>query len=133
MSSYDGGGQTSPTQSNAHSTGRYSPTLTHAGTDVSAHTTANSSAGPQSAFLKVKIFHSNSDDLIAIRVSPRITHSQLLEKVRDRLGSEITTLRYSEKGTPMTQKAEKELITIMDDEDLRGWVADNSKLVLYAY
>lgn len=86
-------------------------------------------AGPTSQFLKVKIFHSTSDDLIAIRVSPRITHNQLLEKVRDRLGSEITQLRYSLGGGGR----EKEMFTIQDDEDMREWVANNSKLVLYAY
>lgn len=120
---YTGGTNRSPTQS--------SDALAHGGTDAGR---SSSGAGPTSQFLKVKIFHSNSDDLIAIRVSPRITHHQLVEKVRDRLGNEIRELRYSLKGAPSGGgRAAPEMITIHDDEDLREWVANNSKLVLYAY
>lgn len=92
------------------------------------HTQSRDGNIPQSQFLKVKIFHSNTDDLIAIRVSPRITHNQLLEKVRDRLGDDITQLRYEAEGG-----GRKEMVVIGDDRDLRDWVEENSKLVLFAW
>lgn len=82
------------------------------------------------------MFHADSDDLIAIRVSPRITYLQLLDKIRDRLGKDISELKY----TPATKEirermklGEREMATVQDDEDLREWVAENAKLVLYAY
>jgi len=136
VSSYDGIIQSSPTRSapypggTSRSPAQSSDALAYGGDPGRS----SSGAGPTSQFLKVKIFHSNSDDLIAIRVSPRITHNQLLEKIRDRLGNDIGELRYSLKGAPSGgSRAAPEMITIHSDEDLREWVANNSKLVLYAY
>ncbi|KAI5480747.1 bud emergence protein 1 [Pseudohyphozyma bogoriensis] len=47
-------------------------------------------------FVKIKIFHRNTDDLIAIRVPPTVSHASLLEKVRERLGNDVVNLRYRE-------------------------------------
>ncbi|KAF8324463.1 uncharacterized protein EI90DRAFT_3129928 [Cantharellus anzutake] len=82
------------------------------------------------AFLKVKIFHSSTDDLIAIRVSPRVTYQQLLSKVRDRLGADVTELKYRNERS--ATRGEKGLTSIHGDNELKEWVARNSKLVLYA-
>ncbi|KAG8833723.1 bud emergence protein 1, partial [Serendipita sp. 399] len=48
-----------------------------------------SSGNPNAAFVKIKIFHSSTDELIAIRVSPRVTLRQLMEKTRERLGNNV--------------------------------------------
>lgn len=53
-----------------------------------------SSSIPQTAFIKIKIHDKASDDLVAIRVHPRVTHAQLMGKVQARLGDNITCLRY---------------------------------------
>ena len=86
------------------------------------------SDGGQPTFLKIKIFHSSTDDLIAIRVSPRVTYLQLLSKVKDRLGADVSELKYRQEGS-----SNKVTRVIQDDEDLKEWVGENSKLVLFAY
>lgn len=83
--------------------------------------------GVPPAFLKIKIFHSQSDDLIAIRVPPRVTYSQLITKVRDRLGDEISVLRYRE-----SYDGNKAWREIGGDAELRDWLSKGDKLVLYA-
>jgi bud emergence protein 1 len=42
---------------------------------------SGTSGNPNPAFIKVKIFHRSTDDLIAIRVPPNVTHRQLMTKV----------------------------------------------------
>jgi bud emergence protein 1 len=79
-------------------------------------------------FLKIKIFHQSSDDLIAIRVHPRITFNQLLGKVRERLGSNVNSLRYR----PDSYSGDKSFKGIEGDAALREWVETTDKLVLYA-
>lgn len=86
-----------------------------------------SSGGVPPAFLKIKIFHSESDDLIAIRVPPRVTYTQLIAKVRDRLGGAISVLRFRE-----SYDGNKAWREIVGDADLRDWLSKGDKLVLYA-
>lgn len=92
-------------------------------------------------FIKIKIFHRNTDDLIAIRVPPTVPHGALLEKVRERLGSEVTNLRYraevgsggsdfSAGGSSAIMAGGARLIGIEDDEDLERWVRSGARLVL---
>ncbi|GAA5896066.1 hypothetical protein JCM6882_005602 [Rhodosporidiobolus microsporus] len=91
-------------------------------------------------FIKIKIFHRNTDDLIAIRVPPTVSHLALLDKVRERLGSEVTNLRFrAEVGDPnpsgggqVVMAGGARLISIEDDEDLERWVRSGARLVLYA-
>lgn len=91
------------------------------------------------SFVKIKIFHRNTDDLIAIRVPPTVSYSALLEKVRERLGNDVTNLRYREEvgsgsggssGAVMAGGAR--LIGINDDAGLERWIRGNARLVLYA-
>lgn len=83
-----------------------------------------SALNPQSAYVKIKIFDRATDDLIAIRVPPRVTHRQLMEKVRERLGNEVAVLRYR---NSMTGKFDE-----LEEEELRHWLETADKLVLYA-
>ncbi|BGP24924.1 budemergence protein 1 [Rhodotorula toruloides] len=91
-------------------------------------------------FIKIKIFHRNTDDLIAIRVPPTVSHPALLDKVRERLGSDVTHLRYREEvgsvaptaGSQVVMAGGARLIMLENDEDLERWVRSGAKLVLYA-
>lgn len=81
-----------------------------------------SAANPQTAFVKIKIFDKTSDDLIAIRVHPRVTHAELMKKVQARLEN-ANVLRY---------KAGNSFINITSDKDLGDWMESTDKHVLYA-
>ncbi|GAA5912706.1 hypothetical protein JCM5296_003370 [Sporobolomyces johnsonii] len=93
-------------------------------------------------FIKIKIFHRNTDDLIAIRVPPTVSHAALLDKVRERLGSDVGNLRYREEvgsasgppggGGQVVMAGGARLIGINTDEDLERWVRSGLRLVLYA-
>ncbi|KAF9506593.1 hypothetical protein BS47DRAFT_1352610 [Hydnum rufescens UP504] len=118
----------SPTRSSPHTTftnHARSPTAS----SIALNQSENSGVSP--AFLKIKIFHSSTDDLIAIRVSPRVTYQQLLTKVKDRLGADVNSLKYRESMN--AARGEKGLTTIEGDDGLKEWVSNNSKLVLFAY
>jgi len=93
-----------------------------------------SATTPAPAFLKIKIFHSNTDDLIAIRVPPRVTFTQLLSKVRERLGSDVMCLRYRDSwaGGGAGSNADNSWHELNGDDELREWVGKGDKLVLYA-
>ena len=84
-----------------------------------------SATNPQTAFVKIKIFDSMTEDLIAIRVHPRVTYAQLIEKVRTRLGAGVKNLKYREStGGPFLE--------LSDDEELRAWIEATDRHVLYA-
>lgn len=96
------------------------------------------SNGPTPSFIKIKIFHRNTDDLIAIRVPPNVTFAALLDKARDRLGADVAKLRFREEvaGLPnvsgLTGNGAR-LVEIGNDHDLGRWLSgQNQKLVLYA-
>lgn len=82
-----------------------------------------SATNSQTAFLKIKIFHRQTDDLIAIRVSPRISHSQLMEKIRERLGDDIRTIKYRSSSGNFTD--------LSNDYLLQDWLGASDKYVLY--
>ncbi len=87
------------------------------------------SAGPNAGFIKIKIFHRATDDLVAIRVPPSVTYDALLEKVRDRLGDDINVLRYREQ----LDTGGSGMMRLSDDDDLRDWLSGGAqKLTLYA-
>jgi bud emergence protein 1 len=75
--------------------------------------------------VKIKIFDSITEDLIAIRVHPRVTHTQLMEKVQSRLGAGVKNLKYRES----TGGA---FVELLDDEELRMWIEATDRHVLYA-
>ncbi|WWC66690.1 uncharacterized protein I206_100594 [Kwoniella pini CBS 10737] len=89
------------------------------------------SAGGQPPYIKIKIYDRATDDLIAIRVHPSVSHSELFEKVRARLGPNISLLRYrSSMDGGNGNSGYREL---KDDQELRDWMrAEDQKLVLYA-
>lgn len=84
-----------------------------------------SAVNPQTAFIKIKIFDQVTDDLIAIRVHPRVTHAELLEKVQARLGGDVVHLRYRDSMT-------NSYVDLDQDNELRDWLDGTDKHVLYA-
>lgn len=84
-----------------------------------------SASNPQTAFVKIKIFDRASDDLVAIRVHPKVTHSQLMDKVQARLGPNIQYLQFRD-------SLSHELVGLDNDEGLRGWLDSTERHVLYA-
>lgn len=75
--------------------------------------------------MKIKIFDRVADDLIAIRVHPRVSHGELMDKVQGRLGGEIANLRYRDSVT-------NAFVGLDSNEDLRIWMDRTDKHVLFA-
>ena len=86
-----------------------------------------STNNPQTAFIKIKIFDRIQDDLIAIRVHPRVTHEQLLDKVQQRLGGQVARLSYRETG-----EDGEDYVPLQQDDDVLWWIGNTDKHVLYA-
>lgn len=100
------------------------------GSRGSGGTTAGGNAsGAAPSFIKIKIFHRANDDLVAIRVPPNVTHSQLMDKVRDRLGADINVLRYRD---PHPEPGGSGMVRMHDDDDLKDWLSSGAKFNLYA-
>ena len=94
-------------------------------TTTNLNTPPISSANSQTAFVKIKIFDRAADDLIAIRVHPRVTHAELMDKVQTRLGNDIGNLRYRDSLT-------NTYVGLDSNEELRAWMEGTDKHVLYA-
>jgi bud emergence protein 1 len=94
---------------------------------VGAGTPTISASVPQTAFIKIKIFDRIQDDLIAIRVHPRVTHEQLLDKVQQRLGGQVARLSYRETG-----EDGEDFVPLQQDDDVLWWIGSTDKHVLYA-
>jgi bud emergence protein 1 len=96
-------------------------------TGASAGPPPISATNPQTAFIKIKIFDRIQDDLIAIRVHPRVTHEQLLDKVQQRLGGKVARLSYRETG-----EDGEDYVPLQQDDDVLWWIGSTDKHVLYA-
>ncbi|KAF7795877.1 hypothetical protein EIP86_007044 [Pleurotus ostreatoroseus] len=94
-----------------------------------SHSNANnppiSATIPQTAFIKIKVMHERKNDLVAIRVPPRITYAQLLDKIQVRLGDEEINLRYRD-------SMHNDLVPLDDDIGLRDWLDGTERHMLYA-
>lgn len=91
-------------------------------------TSARGTPANQPPFIKIKIFHRNTDDLIAIRVPPTVTRDALLDKVRERLGGNVSSLRYKEE----VNGGQAKLVELYNDDDLDYWLNSGGKLSLFA-
>ncbi|TFK43289.1 hypothetical protein BDQ12DRAFT_171989 [Crucibulum laeve] len=94
-------------------------------TTTNLNTPPISAANPQTAFVKIKIFDRVADELIAIRVHPKVTHSELMDKVQTRLGGEVAGLRYR-------NSVSNTFVGLDNDGELREWMEGTDKHVLYA-
>ena len=121
-------GRTSVTSVTSPTSAR-SPSVTSRSRSHSNATKLNSppisATNPQTAFVKIKIFDSITDDLIAIRVHPRVTYAQLMDKIQSRLGAGVTNLKYRE-------STGGEFVELLDDEELRAWIEATARHILYA-
>ncbi|EJT97738.1 hypothetical protein DACRYDRAFT_119394 [Dacryopinax primogenitus] len=84
---------------------------------------------PQPAYLKIKVFNAQTDDIVAIRVHPRVSFAELMQKIRERVGA-VTRVRYrGSKYRPGTG----DLGTILEnDEQMVEWFVSGERLILYA-
>lgn len=102
-----------------------SRTRSHSSATTNLNTPPISAANPQTAFVKIKIFNQVADDLIAIRVHPKVSHAELMEKVQTRLGAEVANLRYRDSMT-------NTFVGLDTDDELRAWMEATDKHVLFA-
>ncbi|KAJ7477073.1 scd2/ral3 [Mycena galericulata] len=100
-------------------------TRSRSGSVANINSPSISAANPQTAFVKIKIFDRVADDLIAIRVHPRVTHNELMDKVQARLGGEVAHLKYRDSMS-------NAFVGLDTDEQLRFWIEGTDKHVLYA-
>lgn len=84
-----------------------------------------SASNPQIAYIKIKIFAQNAEEIVAIRVHPRVTHAQLMAKASERLQSRVAALRYRD-------SVSESFVDLRGDEDLREWLDNTERHVLYA-
>jgi bud emergence protein 1 len=124
-SSGAGGGRTS---GNMNAQGASVP-LPHPQTSSSPANGTSSNQANVPAFIKIKILDRNTDDMIAIRVPPRVTYEQLVDKVRDRLVAQVSRLQYRNHAAGPGSDAFSD---VKDDQSLRDWLDREDKLVLYA-
>ncbi|KAI0829399.1 hypothetical protein BC628DRAFT_1417127 [Trametes gibbosa] len=94
-------------------------------TSNAAYNPPISATNQNAAFVKIKIFDRVQDDLVAIRVHPRVTHAQLMDKVQARLGGNVASLRFRD-------SLNNELLPIDSDEELSSWLENAERHVLYA-
>lgn len=101
---------------------------------------SSDSPRPAPAFLRIKIYQRQTDDLIAIRAPNDVRYDGLLQRVRERMGEEVMTMRYrDETGTgyatgatvPLPAPNGARLVGIDNDDDLDRWLESGSRLVLY--
>jgi bud emergence protein 1 len=118
-----GGGRTSGNM-NPHGA---SVPLPHPQTASSPANGTSSNQANAPAFIKIKILDRNTDDMIAIRVPPRVTYEQLVDKVRDRLVAQVSRLQYRDHAAGPDAFSD-----VMDDQSLKDWLDREDKLVLYA-
>ncbi|KAF7353082.1 Protein kinase activator [Mycena venus] len=110
-----------PNRYNEHNNG---PPITSSPSSSSLHSSSRSRSG-STAFVKIKIFDRVADDLIAIRVHPRVTHMELMDKVQARLGGEVARLKYRDSMS-------NQFVGLDNDQQLRAWIDGTDKHVLYA-
>ncbi|KAJ3548826.1 hypothetical protein NMY22_g1121 [Coprinellus aureogranulatus] len=122
---YNGAGPSSATSGSYRSSNSPSGGRQRSGSSAAASHPPISAANPQTAFVKIKIFDRVADDLIAIRVHPKVSHHELMEKVQSRLGSEVRVLKYRDSLT-------NTFVGLDSDAELRAWMDGTDKHVLYA-
>lgn len=113
-------------------------TPTSSAGNSSANAPSQSATAPQPAYIKIKILDRHTDDMVAIRVPPRVTYDQLLDKVRSRFFAEISVLQYRVgQGripgvAPNASDDGREFGDVKDDSSLWDWLETHEKYVLYA-
>ncbi|TKY88336.1 hypothetical protein EX895_002688 [Sporisorium graminicola] len=115
----------------AVSTGRTSQASSGHRKQYSSGQTAQAAAAPSGssanvAYHRIKVARRNDlDSVIALRMPPSPTFAQLLEKVRERLGSDVSSFSCNERPEPIVDDAS--LTAWLDQATDAGW-----KLMLHA-
>ncbi|CDR98509.1 related to Protein scd2/ral3 [Sporisorium scitamineum] len=111
----------------AVSTGRTSQASSgHRKQNSSGQQAATSGSSANVAYHRIKVARRNDlDSVIALRMPPSPTFAQLLEKVRERLGADVSAFSCNERPEPIVDDAS--LTTWLDQATDAGW-----KLMLHA-
>lgn len=93
-----------------------------------------SGAGGAVPFVKIKIYDGTTDDLIALRVQRNVTYLELMDKVHQRLGPDISTLQYKVGASgPVGPNGAGHNRRITNDRELMEWMnTEDQRLILYA-
>ncbi|KAF8211489.1 hypothetical protein K438DRAFT_46158 [Mycena galopus ATCC 62051] len=121
----NGNGNHAPPPTSSPSSSHHSNSRSRSGSVANMNSPSISAANPQTAFVKIKIFDRIADDLVAIRVHPRVTHLELMDKVQARLGGEVARLKYRD-------SMNNQFVGLDNDHQLRAWMEGTDKHVLYA-
>ncbi|CAZ84756.1 unnamed protein product [Tuber melanosporum] len=97
------------------------PRMLRQDSSMSAATQGSNSSQP-GQFMKVKITY--SDDLIAIRLPKDVSYVQLQEKLQERLGADISSVRYKDEPSGT-------YVELLSDNDLAVALSRNPKLWLH--
>ncbi|KAF8665771.1 hypothetical protein AX16_000219 [Volvariella volvacea WC 439] len=125
QSRWDAANYVSSSPTNSRSSSGRPPSHTPSASISNVNSPSISAANPQTAFVKIKIFDIVANDVIAIRVHPRVTYAELMEKVHQRLGPSIKSLIYRDSIT----NAE---VHLTSDAQLSAWIDATDKHILYA-
>lgn len=127
LQSSSGGGGGGPRKPASGSYDSRGSSMHAGGANSSGGAGAATPAAPSPAFIKIKIFNRATDDLVAIRVPPSVTFNALLDKVRERLGADITVLRYRD-----VDAGPNVMMRLSDNDDLQDFLSTGDKLQLFA-
>jgi len=113
------------------------PSMTASNHRTSSSNLANN---PSTGFLRIKIYQRQTDDLIAIRVPTGIGFQELLQRIHERVGTDVRSVRYRDESgtgystggsTPLNANNGAKLVGIDNDNDLDRWINSGNRLVLY--
>lgn len=100
----------------------HAPSITASASSRSrANTPSISASVSQTAFVKIKIY--DHDETVAIRVHPRVTYAQLMDKVQARLGRSPHLRHQDDMNNDFYLES---------DEDLRAWMDSSERHILWA-
>ncbi|SPO29077.1 related to Protein scd2/ral3 [Ustilago trichophora] len=120
-----GGGAVSTGRTSQASSGHRKQNSSGPSTQPQSHSHTSGSAA-NVAYHRIKVARRNDlDSVIALRMPPSPTFAQLLEKVRERLGGDVSVFSANEKQEPIVDDAS--LTAWLDEATDRGW-----KLMLHA-
>ncbi|CAH7671328.1 hypothetical protein BY996DRAFT_4586572 [Phakopsora pachyrhizi] len=91
-------------------------------------------------FMRIKIYQRQTDDLIAIRAPVGVRFPELIQRIKDRVGPEVRSIRFRDEtgkgystGGSLPEPAVNggRLVGIDNEADLERWIGGGGKLVLY--
>ncbi|OAV99549.1 hypothetical protein PTTG_06098 [Puccinia triticina 1-1 BBBD Race 1] len=114
--------------------------MTPAGPIDHQRVSSTNTTNPSTGFLRIKIYQRQTDDLIAIRAPTGVQFQELLQRIQERVGTDVRSIRFRDESgagystggsTPLNANNGARLIGIDNDGDLDRWIGSGNRLVLY--